>query len=274
VASTDDGTAQLAGRQWILGGGFALLIVLLAGVSFIVARAVSKELAVTRLQADFVAAVSHEFRSPLASISQIAELLDADRWPTAEHRRKGCQILTRETARLKRLVEGLLDFARMEAGTETYRLQPVESEELVRRAVEEFRTTANGSTLEIQVAGELPVIRADCDALRRALWNLLDNAVKYSPAPATIRVEAVAADGWLAIRVRDQGIGIPAAEQALIFQRFFRGGQAKAGGVKGTGIGLPMVRHIIQGHSGQIAVESAPGQGSTFTILLPAGRQA
>lgn len=274
VASLDDGTGQLAGRQWAFAAGFALLVALLAGVSFTVARAVSKEMAVARLQTDFVAAVSHEFRSPLSSISQIAELLDAERWPTPEHRRKGCEILTRETARLRRLVEGLLDFARMEAGTESYRLELLDPGEIVRAAVEEFRPAANGAAVEVQVAGGLPVIRADREALRRALWNLLENAVRYSPAPARVRVDVATAGGQLAIRVRDDGIGIPADEQAQVFRKFFRGGEARARGVKGTGIGLTMVRHIVHGHGGEIKLESTPGQGTTFTILIPAGRTA
>jgi signal transduction histidine kinase len=274
VASLDDGTGQLAGRSWILGGGFALLVALLAGVGFLVARVVSKEMALARLQADFVAAVSHEFRSPLSSITQIAELLNEERWPTPEHRRKGCDILTRESARLRRLVEGLLDFARIEAGTAGYHLEPVEPEEMVRAVVEDFRPAANGSGVELTVAADLPGIRADCEALRRALWNLLENAVKYSPAPARIRVEAAGEDGKLAIRVRDEGIGIPPAEQAQVFRKFFRGSEALARGVKGTGIGLAMVRHIVDGHGGEIKLESEPGRGSTFTILLPAEREA
>ncbi|MCC6394926.1 MAG: HAMP domain-containing histidine kinase [Bryobacterales bacterium] len=269
VTSSDDGTARLAGRRWLFASGFAVLVSLLAAVSFIVARAVSKEVAVAQLQADFVAAVSHEFRSPLASISQIAELLDADRWPTAGHRRRGCEFLTRETARLRRLVEGLLDFARMEAGKAGYRLVPLDATEMVRSVVEEFQSTAGGSEVRLSVAGEMPRIQGDREALSRALWNLLENAVKYSPPPARISVEALGADGRLAIRVRDEGIGIPASEQEQVFRKFYRGGEAKMRGVKGTGIGLAMVRHIVAGHGGEIRLESAPGRGSTFTLLLP-----
>lgn len=265
---------MLTGRRWLLGGGFVLLVSLLAAVGFVVARAVSKEMAVARLQADLVAAVSHEFRSPLASISQIAELLDADRWPTADHRRKGCDILTRETARLRRLVEGLLDFARMEAGKAGYRLAPLDGAEMVRSVVEEFQATANGSQVQLSVASDMPRIQGDREALSRALWNLLENAVKYSPPPARISVEASATDGRLAIRVRDEGVGIPVAEQAQIFRKFYRGSEARARGVKGTGIGLAMVRHIVDGHGGEIRLESAPGRGSTFTLLLPGEKQA
>lgn len=268
VTSTDDGTAQLAGRRWLFAGGLAALISLLAAVSFIGSRAVSREMAVAQLQSDFVAAVSHEFRSPLASISQISELLDADRWPTPDHRRKGYAVLSRETARLRRLVEGLLDFKRMEAGSVGYSLLPLDAAEMVRTVAEEFQATTSGG-LHLSMEPELPRIQGDREALTRALWNLLDNAVKYSPAPARIRVEASGRDGWLAIQVCDEGFGIPAAEQAQIFDKFYRGGEAKSRGVKGTGLGLAMVRHIVEGHGGRIRLESAPGRGSTFTMLLP-----
>jgi two-component system phosphate regulon sensor histidine kinase PhoR len=213
--------------------------------------------------------VSHEFRSPLSSISQISELLNEDRWPSPERKRKGYEILSRESARLKRLVEGLLDFTRMEAGTAGYRLEPVQPEDLVRAVVEEFRPGANGATLDLKVSADLPGIRADGEALRRALWNLMENAVKYSPGTARVHVEAARDGAWLAIRVRDEGMGIPAEEQSRIFQKFYRGSEAKELKVKGTGIGLAMVRHIVEGHGGEIRVDSAPGRGSTFTILLP-----
>jgi len=124
VAAQDDAFAGLASRQLILASGFALLVGLLGAASFLAARATSRELAVARLQADFVSAVSHEFRSPLSSICQIAELLNEDRLPSDEQRRRSFAILGQESARLRRLVEGLLDFARMEAGVERYRLEP------------------------------------------------------------------------------------------------------------------------------------------------------
>ena len=276
VAALDDGSAETAGRRWILTGGMALLLGLLASVSYVVARATTRELAVARRQRDFVSAVSHEFRSPLSSICQMTELLNEDRWPSDEHRRRGYSILARESARLRRLVEGLLDFARMEAGAVRYRLEPLAPEELVRHVVEEFRAQSPSPPFEVQfsAASELPATRADREALGRALWNLLDNAVKYSPNPARVFTDVSMEDGRLAIRVRDEGLGISPAEQKKIFRKFVRGSQAEAGGMRGTGIGLAMVRHIVEGHAGVVKLESEPGRGSTFTILLPAERSA
>lgn len=269
VSTSDDGTNEVAGRIWLLGVGFTLLVALLCGVSFVVARAVSKEIAVARLQADFVAAVSHEFRSPLSAISQIAELLTEDRWPSEAHRRKGHEVLNRESARLRRLVEGLLDFARMEAGNATYARERLELAGFLRDLVEDFGQSAQGAEVSLTVAEDLPLVQADRDALRRAIWNLLENAVKYSPAPAQVFVEAGGEGARVAIRIRDQGFGIPVRDQAQIFQRFYRGGEVKQRGLKGTGIGLALVKQIVEGHGGEIRVESVPGRGSTFTILLP-----
>jgi signal transduction histidine kinase len=274
VTAMDDGSPELTSRRWMLAAGFALLAGLLGTVSLIVARAAGKEVAVARLQTDFVSAVSHEFRSPLSSICQISELLNEDRWPSDEYRRRSFEILGRESARLRRLVEGLLDFARMESGAVQYRFELLVPGELVQSLVGEFQaqTASRGRKVHLSMAPGLPDIHADREALGRALWNLLDNAGKYSPDSSDVEVEVAMESGRLAIRVRDEGPGIPVEEQKDIFLKFVRGSRAKASGVKGTGIGLAMVRHIVEGHGGEIRLESKPGSGSTFTILLPVGR--
>ena len=117
----------------------------------------------------------------------------------------------------------------------------------------------------------MPAVRADREALGRALWNLLDNAAKYSPASPQVWVDLGCEDQRVAIQVRDRGTGIPAAERTTIFDKFVRGATAKTSGVEGTGIGLSMVHHIVRAHGGDVRLDSEPGRGSTFTILLPAG---
>jgi signal transduction histidine kinase len=124
--------------------------------------------------------------------------------------------------------------------------------------------------MELQSADNLPLISADPEALGRAVWNLLDNAAKYSPECKTIWVEIEREGAGLAIRVRDRGLGIPEVEQAGILRKFVRGTAAQTLGVKGTGIGLAMVKHIVEAHGGTLRLESAPGRGSIFSILLPA----
>jgi signal transduction histidine kinase len=169
-------------------------------------------------------------------------------------------------------VESLLDFGRMEAGARPYRLERLDAGRLVRATVSEFEQETNSKklVLECAVPDEGPAVNGDREALAQALWNLLDNAVKYSGDSPLVHVE-VEAGNQVAIRVRDRGFGIPPSEKDRIFRKFVRGSGAKVHGVKGTGIGLAMVKHIVDAHGGKVFVASEPGKGSTFTILLPAG---
>ncbi len=141
--------------------------------------------------------------------------------------------------------------------------------------VTEFRGEAagNGYGVELSVREGVPAVDADPDALTHAVWNLLDNAVKYSPEHRAVWVDVGRQGEDVAIAVRDKGLGIPAGEQKAIFQKFVRGAAARLHEIKGTGIGLAMVRNIVQAHGGKVLLDSAPGVGSTFTILLPAGKR-
>lgn len=264
--------AESASRRRLLLAGFGLMALVVLSGSYFVARAVARELEVARLQSDFVSAVSHEFRTPLASLLQLSELLADGRISTDRQRREYYQSLLRETQRLSRLVEGILDFGRMEAGSREYRFELIETDELVQSVAEEFsrEVSPGGYQIETKLDGKLPPVRGDREALCRALWNLLDNAVKYSPDCKTVWVEAGSQDGRVAIRVRDRGLGIAPTDQREIFKKFFRATSARQAGVKGTGLGLAMVERITAAHSGRTLVESEPAVGSTFTILLPA----
>jgi signal transduction histidine kinase len=269
-ADRDADRNQFAQRRRLMIGGLAMVALLVIAATYLIGRAVSRELAAARLQADFVSAVSHEFRTPLTSMRQFTEMLiEDDRLPLEKRRAFYCA-QERATRRLTRLVESLLDFGRMEAGAKPYRLERLDAGQLVGATVEEFKGEAGSDSLEMEcvVPAEGPMVKADGDALSQALWNLLDNAVKYSADKAVVRVE-VEPGAMVAIRVRDRGIGIPSSEKDRIFRKFVRGSGAQARGVKGTGIGLAMVKHIVDAHGGRIRVESEPGKGSTFTILLP-----
>jgi signal transduction histidine kinase len=263
--------AQLAARRRLLLAGLGLMgmVVLIGG--YFTGRAVTKELAVARLQSDFVSAVSHEFRTPLTSMRHLTELLDRNVVTDEGRRKQYYAALAHETTRLHRLVENLLNFGRMEAGALEYRLEPVPIAALVEGVVADFRqeVAAGGHCIELRVDDSLPTVRADHEALARAVWNLLDNAMKYSPPDTTVRVDVEREDHKVAIRVRDEGPGIPPGEQKQIFKKFVRGAVARGSSVKGTGIGLATVQHIVRAHHGEVRVESQPGKGSTFTILLP-----
>jgi signal transduction histidine kinase len=273
VSGTDPGasTPEVVGRRRLLLAGLSVLTLLLLTSSYLIVRAMTRELAVARLQSEFVASVSHEFRSPLTSLRQLSSMLVQGRLPSDRERQRSYEFIEAETGRLQRLVEGLLDFGLTEAGETRYRLAPVDARDLVRDTVGAFQRTVSGSGYKVELS--MPVsdcgVRADRDALGRALWNLLDNAVKYSPDNRTVRVDVAPQEHRLAVSVSDQGVGIPASEQQAIFRKFVRGASSREAGIRGTGIGLAMVKHIVVAHGGEIRLESAPGAGSRFTILLP-----
>ena len=160
----------------------------------------------------------------------------------------------------------------MEAGARQYRFQRLDTAGLVEQVVADFepQIAGSGRHIELTPPGSVCPVEADPEALSVALRNLVDNALKYSPNCATVWVDWSVVDHQVAIRVRDQGAGIPPAEQKAIFRKFVRGSAAAAGNVRGSGVGLAMVRHIVLAHGGEVRVTSQPGEGSTFTMLLPA----
>jgi signal transduction histidine kinase len=263
------GTFTLRSRLVIAGVlAIALLVV---GGSYLIARAVARELAVARLQSDFVSAVSHEFRTPLTVLRQLSELLAKGRVPSDAMRQKYYDVLEQETGRLHRLIEGLLKFGRIEAGALRFQFETMDAASFLQSLVEEFGREADrhNATIELHTNGAPLILRADREALGCAVWNLLDNAIKYSPEHPTVWVDLAEASGRAAISVRDHGVGIAHEDRQRIFQKFVRGDVTKTLGVQGTGIGLAVTRQIVSDHGGEIRLESDPGKGSTFTILLP-----
>jgi signal transduction histidine kinase len=262
--------AAFNSRRRLLMSALGLVMVLVLASGYYVVRSVSRELAAARLKSDFVSAVSHEFRTPLATLRQLTENLADGRVADEERRRAYFDAQFRATARLSRLVERLLDFGRMEAGAFRYHPEPIALGELVRTVVDEFEHVAatTGHRIELTIEPDLPSVFADREALAQAVWNLLDNAIKYSPGRPAVWIEVAREDGGVAIRVRDEGPGLPAEERKDLFRKFVRGSAARETGVKGTGIGLAMVDYIVRAHHGRIVVDSRPGEGSTFTILL------
>jgi len=265
-----DGAPAGGNRAAIL----AMLVITIAfawGTAYFMARAIRREAEVARLQSDFVAAVSHEFRSPLTTVRQLTEMLETDRQPDEGRRLTYYRLLSAEAARLQRLVETLLNFGRMEAGTARYQLADVETAPLVRGVVRDLEPQAHGCGIRIEAAGDDSgvLVRADEAALAMALRNLIDNAIKYSPGQSAVHVAWTKDAGRVAIRVSDSGLGIPESDHQRVFQKFVRGDAAMNANVKGTGVGLSMVRQIVLGHGGEIRLESRVGQGSTFTMVLP-----
>ena len=260
----------IAQRRFLLLGLSVMVLFLLLGTYFI-GRAIRREAEVQRMQSNFVSTVSHEFRSPITTMRQLSEMLAFNRVSSEERRQVYYETLVKETTRLQRLIEGLLNFGRMEAGARQYQFEELDAAAIVERVVSEFEPHIAGAGKYIETAGvDSPcLIDADPDAISVALRNLLDNAVKYSPDQPTVWVECGVERERVAIRVRDKGLGIAASERKTIFRKFMRGSAAIAANVKGSGVGLAMVRHIVAAHGGEIVVASELGQGSTFTLLLP-----
>jgi signal transduction histidine kinase len=267
---TRRGTLGLPPSAQIIGLAGIVTACLWVSVYF-VARAMRREARLAQLQSDFVSAVSHEFRTPLTTVRQLAELLDMGETGSEERRRTYYSTLVSEARRLQRLVETLLNFGRMEAGAHRYRSDRVDVAALVRDVVAELDGRVGNARSRVSVHGpfEGPYVTGDPEALALAVRNLLDNALKYSAERSGVRVEWSAVGHDVVMHVIDHGPGIEPTERNVIFERFVRGQAAIAAVVPGTGVGLAMVRHVVAAHGGSVTLDSRVGHGSTFTLVLP-----
>jgi signal transduction histidine kinase len=254
----------------------ALAAVLVGGIVLALGAA-DRAVRLSEMKSDFVSNVSHELRTPLASIRVFAELLRLGRVQSQDKVQEYGEYIEAESRRLSRLIDNILDFARIESGRKDYHFVLADLREVVASTLGTFEAHLRHSGFRVAFEGmdePLPKVSIDPDAIGQALHNLLDNAVKFSGDSKEIEVR-VARDGdFLVLSVRDHGIGIPRGEQQKIFDRFHRVGTALVHEVKGSGLGLSIVQHIVQVHGGGVSVESEPGAGSTFTVRLPIRRDA
>lgn len=263
--------SDLRYRQDLYMGTLLFVVALLIFGSYVTARTVKREIEVARMRADFVSTVSHEFRSPLTGIRQLGEMLLHGRAVGQERRRRYYQMIVQESDRLGRLVENLLNFSRMEEGRKEYRFARLDTTAWLKELVAGFQseTGEKGISVAANIPERLPACTADGEALGCAVHNLLDNAVKYSPLSKTVWIDASTANGSLAISVRDRGVGIPEQDRQHIFEKFYRVDGEISQQVKGAGLGLSLVQHIVTAHGGTVECESRVGKGSTFIIRLP-----
>jgi signal transduction histidine kinase len=270
VVATPPRTPEFTARSRLLVLLLTAVGLFSAAGGYVVFRALLKEFALARMKEDFVAAVSHEFRTPLTSLRQITESLEDGRVGSEEHREAYYRSLSRATRRLHRLVEDLLDFRRMQSGATEYRKSSFDANALVSDVVASFKLEVQdqGFRIGITRCDDASVV-ADREAISRALWNLLDNAVKYSGDSRDIQVSVACTQATVEVSVRDGGMGIQLNEQSQVFGRFYRGYQARTEGIRGTGIGLAMVKQILEAHGGRVSLHSQPGEGSTFTLAVP-----
>jgi signal transduction histidine kinase len=249
----------LAALSLVLAGGIALTY-----------RNVTKEMVLARLKSDFVSNVSHELRTPLSLIRLYAETLEMGRLTSPEKYQEYYRIIRKESERLTALINNILDFSRIEAGRKEYDFRETDMSELVHNTLDSYRYQLEQSGFQFEEKiDDVPPMRVDREAMARSLLNLVNNALKYSQDRKYIGVNLYRDNGSVKLEVVDQGIGIPHQEQQKIFEKFYRVGDPLVHNTKGSGLGLSLVRHIVQAHGGEVAVDSTPGQGSKFTIVLP-----
>jgi signal transduction histidine kinase len=267
----DEAERQFSLRRniYVLSVIVVIVAILFGGILAI--RSTAKELRLARLKSDFVSTVSHEFRTPLTSIRYLAELLQRGRVKEESQKQKYYESITDESERLSRLIENILDFSKIEAGMKEYAFEETDVAEMCRDVVSRFQEQVAplDFTVESDIAGGLPSIFADKEAVARALFNLLDNAAKYSGDSRKIQFRAWIDQELIYLKVKDQGIGIKKEEQEKVFEKFYRSGDIHNSTIKGSGIGLTIVSHIATAHGGQVFLASEPGKGTEITIQLP-----
>jgi signal transduction histidine kinase len=249
----------------------AALSLFMVGGIFLTYRNVSKEMNLARQKSDFVANVSHELRTPLALIRLYAETLELGRLSAKEKYQEYFRIIREESERLTALINNILDFSRIDAGRKEYEFQETNLGELVHSTLDSYRfqIQQNGFGFEENISPDIPPVNVDREAIARSLLNLVNNALKYSKDDKHIAVKLYRVNGSVKLEVQDRGIGIPLNEQEKIFEKFYRCGDPLVHNVKGSGLGLSLVRHIVRAHGGDVLVESVPDKGSKFTIALP-----
>lgn len=260
--------AQFSRRRTLATTVLVLMVLTVGAAAFFVLRAVNRDLETARLQSDFIGTVSHEFRTPLTAMTHLTEMLKEGAVAT-ERVPQYYDALHRETGRLQRMVEGLLDFKRFEAGRKAYRMEPIDAQETVRQVIDGYTAGDAAQRLNVSLTADARMIQGDRQALAVAISNLLDNALKYSPADTPVSIQVSSRERLLGISVEDRGPGITRNEQRRVFRKFVRGAAAHEGNIKGTGIGLAIVEAVARAHGGRVDLQSVPGQGSRFTLWLP-----
>ena len=249
--------------------GLLLVALLLVIATWVLVR---REVAVARLRADFVASVSHELRTPLAQIRLFVDTLRLGRMQREEDRARGLEVIGREARRLELLLENVLQFSRAERRDLPLHPRSIELGPWVEDVLNGFRPLA--AAREVTVEGEVEngvTVRADAEALRRVLLNLLDNAVKYGPSGQTVRVGGRAREQDVEVWVDDQGPGIEPLAREKVWRKYWRSSDAERSAIAGTGIGLAVVRELVERMEGTVSVGATPDGGARFVCRLPLG---
>lgn len=249
----------------------AVLLVAIGIGSWLIVADLKRQLTLARQKTDFVSNVSHELKTPLTSIRMFSELLAENRVQDPERQRHFLHIISAETARLTRLINNVLDFARLERGEKKYQFQSLDLAALVREICDTYRPhlESNGYTLRCQFPNEPLPVQGDPDALAQVLVNLLSNAEKYGGDKKEIDLTAERNGSAVTVKVLDRGVGVPSGCEQKIFEQFFRAHDSLSSGIQGSGLGLTLARQIARAHGGGIHYEPRDGGGSCFILRLP-----
>ena len=252
-----------------------ILIALLMVLGFVfIMYTLNTELRLNKLKSDFISNVSHELKSPLTSIRMMTEMLHHNRVQTEERKSAYYSAMLEESEHLSHLIDNILDFSRMDDDRKKYDYIDLDLDELLFKFLESIRERLQEPGFEIRYnrPDRVPVIKADKNAIIQVFYNLVDNAIKFSGTSRQIDVSLFPRDDELLFCVKDYGIGISGKERDKIFDRFYRGNEPQRLGIKGSGIGLTIVKQIVEAHGGTIAIESEVGKGSRVTVRIPLGR--
>ena len=246
-----------------------LTVILIAGVIFVF-RNIRKEMELAQIKSDFVSNVSHELRTPLSLISMFAETLEMERVKTEEKKREYYTIISKEAGRLSRIVNKILSFSKIEAGKREYRFSKVNINNLVEDIIKtyQFHLQNNGFKFSFEQDASIPDIDIDSEAVSEAIINLLENAIKYSIDRKEITITTAKEGNSVYVEISDKGIGISEESQKKIFDKFYRVSDGLVHNTKGTGLGLTLVKHIVDAHNGEIEVKSKLNEGSTFKLIF------
>jgi two-component system phosphate regulon sensor histidine kinase PhoR len=272
VSEKDDSARKDQERKRVIDSAFigGAVAVMLAGLLVLV-LAIRRERRANELKSEFISNVSHELKTPLSIISMFGEMLANGRTKGPEQATEYADIIWRESVRLGRLIDNVLDFAKIERGKGVYEFTEMDVGEVVERAVDLVgrRLATAEMSIDVRIEPDLPQVKLDANAFTLAVMNLIDNATKYASEGKRIELSLAREGDRIVLGVRDWGQGIDPEEQEQIFERFYRARAVRLKQIRGSGIGLALVRHIARAHHGDVSVESAPGKGSTFRIWLP-----
>jgi len=258
-------------RRYLIVSLIVLNLFLILSSWFLVYLGRKKEVKLTRQKEEFIRNVSHEMKTPLSLIKMFSEILIMGRNKDDKTRHEYLEIIFAETERLTFLINNILDFSNLERGLQTFCFEQIDLTEMVREHLEvfDYRIKKDNVKIQIETDGPIPTILGDRNAISLVLLNLLDNAIKYhGTKEKLIRIQLFTDNHFVCLQVTDSGIGISSSDLNRIFEKFYRSDDIEVRRIRGSGIGLSLVKYLVEAHGGTIDVESVPGEGTSFTIKI------